>query len=60
MNSCDLYSYRLIGKLSVFLQFQEFRYLDSIGVPSRLRLIRKSAVFVSRFHILTESVRIKV
>ncbi len=25
MNSCDFYSYRLIGKLTAFLQLQEFR-----------------------------------
>ncbi len=24
VNSCDFYSYRLIGKLTAFLQFQEF------------------------------------
>jgi len=51
LNLFVFYSYRLIGKLTVFLQFQEFSYLDVIDAPSRLRLIRKATTLARRFPV---------
>ncbi len=44
VNSCDFYSYRLIGKLTTFLQFQEFNNttVDSSTSATRLALPNSS------------------
>ena len=61
MNWCVFYSYRLIGKLTAFLQFQEFHLAESNRGPFHYRRAAISSMLKSRVaNILAKAAALRI